>query len=980
MILHCRSYYSLRFGMMAPEKVATMAAACGFPKVLLADINNATGWVDFIKQCRSERTEGMVGMEFRRGSRLLYVCMARNMSGFQEINEYLTQCNMTETQPADFAPPFNQVFVLYPWNENTPKQLRANEYIAVRPSQVPQLRVLSERKLRGRMVAWWPVTFASAADYDTHCHLRAIDNNTLLSNLKATQLAMNDEIMPERKAAYDAFSECPDLLANAESLLRDCAADVQMGVVRNKKTFTGSRYDDKLLLEKLAMDGFPLRYPGKSKQVLERIRKELEIIDRLGFSSYFLMAWDIVRYSMSRGFYHVGRGSGANSIVAYCLYITNVDPVELDLYFERFINPKRTSPPDFDIDFSWKDRTYVQDYIFKRYGSKHTALLGMMQTFRDKSVYRELGKVYGLPKTEIDALVEERKTLKADDEIIRKIVTVGEAIRDFPNLRSIHAGGILVSEEPVTMYSALDLPPKGFPTVQWDMYVAEDLGYEKFDILSQRGIGHIGDAVKFIAQNRREKIDIHDIPAFKSDPAIAAQIEKGETIGCFYVESPAMRSLLKKLDCRDYLTLVAASSIIRPGVSSSGMMQEYIRRYHNPRSFQYLHPVLEELLHETYGVMVYQEDVLKVVHHYAGLDLAEADVLRRAMSGKYRSKEEMLRIVNGFHEGAAKLDRPESVTKELWRQIESFSGYSFSKAHSASFAVESYQSLFLKAHYPVEFMAAVINNFGGYYRSWVYFSEARRSGANILLPCVNTGDYITTVKGNDIRIGFIHVQSLEENFIRPVLEERLRNGPFADAADFMSRIHTTREQLVLLIRTGAFAFTGKSKPELLWETLAGHDARKAPEVSGRLFSGGQQLPALPALETSLLADAYDETELLGFPVSLSWFDMLQTSFRGEVTALGLASVVSMYVRMIGVLVTIKPVRTKKNEKMYFASFMDSDGNFFEAVHFPDSLKKFPFRGNGVYLLYGKVMNEYGSLTLQVEKMAKMPFRPDPRGG
>ncbi len=978
MILHCRSYYSLRFGMMAPEKVATMAAACGFPKVLLADINNGTGWVDFIKQCRIERTEGMVGMEFRRGSRLLYVCMARNMSGFQEINEYLTQCNMTETQPADFAPPFNQVFVLYPWNENTPKQLRANEYIAVRPSQVPQLRVLSDRKIRGRMVAWWPVTFASAADYDTHCHLRAIDSNTLLSNLKATQLAMNDEIMPDRKAAYDAFSECPDLLANAENLLRDCAADVQLGVVRNKKTFTGSRYDDKLLLEKLAMDGFPARYPGKPKHVLERIRKELEIIDRLGFSSYFLMAWDIVRYSMSRGFYHVGRGSGANSIVAYCLYITNVDPVELDLYFERFINPKRTSPPDFDIDFSWKDRTYVQDYIFKRYGSKHTALLGMMQTFRDKSVYRELGKVYGLPKTEIDALVEERKSLKADDEIIRKIVAVGEAIRDFPNLRSIHAGGILVSEEPVTMYSALDLPPKGFPTVQWDMYVAEDLGYEKFDILSQRGIGHIGDAVKFIAQNRREKIDIHDIPAFKRDPAIAAQIEKGETIGCFYVESPAMRSLLRKLDCRDYLTLVAASSIIRPGVSSSGMMQEYIRRYHNPQSFQYLHPVLEELLHETYGVMVYQEDVLKVVHHYAGLDLAEADVLRRAMSGKYRSKEEMMRIVNGFHEGAAKLGRPESVTKELWRQIESFSGYSFSKAHSASFAVESYQSLFLKAHYPVEFMTAVINNFGGYYRSWVYFSEARRSGASILLPCVNTGDYITTVKGNDIRIGFIHVQGLEENFIRPVLEERLRNGPFAGMADFMARIHTTREQLVLLIRTGAFAFTGKTKPELLWETLAGQDARKIPEASGQLFASSHQLPNLPSLETSQLEDAYDEIELLGFPVTYTWFELLKTAFRGEIQASGMAAAEGKYVRMIAPLVTIKPVRTKKNEKMYFASFLDFEGNFFETVHFPDSLRKYPFRGNGVYLLYGKVINDFGALNLQVEKMAKMELRGDPR--
>ncbi len=978
MILHCRSYYSLRFGIMPPERVAALAAENGFDKILFADINNSTGWTDFIKQCRSENIEGIIGMEFRRGSRLLYICIAANMRGFNEINEYRTRCNIDKTPPADFAPSFNNVFVLYPWNENLPKQLRVNEYIAVRPSQVPQLRMLGDGKIRSRMVAWWPVTFSSADDYDTHCHLRAIDNNTLLSNLKAVQLANRDEIMPNRKAAYKAFSECSDLIVNAENLLGNCTVDLQFGVVRNKKTFTGCRYDDKLLLEKLALDGFKLRYADKPKHVLERILKELEIIDKLNFSAYFLMAWDIVRYSMSCGFYHVGRGSGANSIVAYCLFITNVDPVELNLYFERFINPKRSSPPDFDIDFSWKDRTCVQDYIFKRYGSKHTALLGMMQTFRDKSVYRELGKVYGLPKSEIDAIVEERKTLKIDDKIVDKIVSTGNAIRDFPNIRSIHAGGILISEEPVTMYSALDIPPKGFPTVQWDMYVAEDLGYEKFDILSQRGIGHIGDAVKLIAKNRQKKVDINDIPAFKQDESVAALIEKGETIGCFYIESPAMRSLLKKLDCRDYSTLVAASSIIRPGVSSSGMMQKYISRYHNPESFKYLHPVLEALLSETYGIMVYEEDVLKVVHHYAGLDLAEADILRRAMSGKYRSREEMKRIVNNFFDGAAALGRPEAVTKELWRQIESFSGYSFSKAHSASFAVESYQSLFLKAHYPLEFITAVINNFGGYYRTWVYFSEARRNGANILLPCVNHGDYFTTVHENNIRVGFVHVQGIEEKFILSVIKEREQNGFFADIHDFISRTKATREQLTLLIRIGAFSFTGKRKPELLWEALAGQNTCNANEVSGQLFALPHSLPKLPVLTTSVIEDAYDEMELLGFPITLTWFDLLKTGFRGEVQASNMHTAAGKYVKMIAPLVTIKPVRTKKNEKMFFASFLDFEGNFFETVHFPDSLKKYPFRGNGVYLLYGKVINEFGATTLQVEKMAKMELRKDPR--
>jgi len=218
----------------------------------------------------------------------------------------------------------------------------------------------------------------------------------------------------------------------------------------------------------------------------------------------------------------------------------------------------------------------------------------------------------------------------------------------FPNQRSIHAGGILISEEPITCYTALDLPPKGFPTTQWDMYVAEDIGFEKLDILSQRGIGHINDAVDIIRNNHGINIDIHQVEKFKNDPKVKAQLKRAETNGCFYIESPATRGLLKKLECDNYLTLVAASSIIRPGVAKSGMMREYIHRFHNPDKFEYIHPVMKEQLEETYGVMVYQEDVLKVCHHFAGLDLADADVLRRAMSGKHRGKDEFKRIVEKF--------------------------------------------------------------------------------------------------------------------------------------------------------------------------------------------------------------------------------------------------------------------------------------------------------------------------------------------
>jgi Bacterial DNA polymerase III alpha subunit finger domain/Bacterial DNA polymerase III alpha NTPase domain len=419
----------------------------------------------------------------------------------------------------------------------------------------------------------------------------------------------------------------------------------------------------------------------------------------------------------------------------------------------------------------------VQDYIFKRYGKNHAALLGATSTFRDKSIIRELGKVFGLPKEEIDLLVNDPGNSYNNYDTANMIRTLGQEVLDFPNMRTIHAGGMLVTEEPITYFAALDMPPKGFLTTQWDMYIAEEMGFEKLDILSQRGIGHIKEAVEIIVDNGGKEIDIHQVDRFFADPKVRQQLKDGETIGCFYIESPAMRGLLKKLRCDNYISLVAASSIIRPGVAKSGMMREYIRRFHHPNDFTYLHPVLKEQLSETYGVMVFQEDVIKVAHHFAGLDLAEADVLRRAMSGKFRSLREFRLIEEKYFANCRELGRSDEVAAEVWRQIESFAGYSFSKAHSASYAVESFQSLYLKAHHPLEFMVAVINNFGGFYHTWVYFNEAQRQGATIELPCINRSLLHTRIIGTTIFMGFVHVQNLESTTIDPERTQMSRGVP-----------------------------------------------------------------------------------------------------------------------------------------------------------------------------------------------------------
>lgn len=978
MYLSNHSYYSLRYGTMPVEALIEKALQLGVETLVLTDINSSQGVMDFVKQSRNAGIKAIPGIEFREGNRWLYTGIAQNREGFRELNDFLSLINRTgENFPAK-APDFKHVYVVYPFQEASPDELREFEFAGIRSTELTRLFASSFKQHQHKLLVWHPVTFAGQEDYELHCNLRAVDNNILLSRLQPVHLASPSEIMLPPDELRLLFSDFPGIIQTSENLLANCDFQLDFHQHKNKKTFTGSRTDDRVLLEKLAFDGLLYRYGKSNKTAEKRIRHELKIIDDLGFSAYFLITWDIIRYSMSRGFYHVGRGSGANSIVAYCLRITDVDPIELDLYFERFLNPKRTSPPDFDIDYSWKERDEVIDYIFKRYGRKHTALLGMTPTFKDRSIIRELGKVHGLPKEEIDRMIDYPEDVMNENDIAKTILRIGEKMEHFPNIRSIHAGGILISEEPITYYTALDMPPKGFPTTQWDMYVAEEIGFEKLDILSQRGIGHIKDAAEAVRENQGISIDVHAVHQFKKDPNIQQMLARAQTIGCFYIESPAMRGLLTKLHCSDYLTLVAASSIIRPGVARSGMMKEYILRFHAPDSFQYIHPVMKEQLAETYGVMVYQEDVLKICHHFAGLDMADADVLRRAMSGKHRSKQEFVRIQQKFFDNCASYGYPEAISQEVWRQIESFAGYSFSKAHSASYAVESFQSLFLKTYYPLEFMVGVINNFGGFYRTWVYFNEAARWGAHICLPCVNNSRFNTSIQQKDIYIGFNHLLNLESKLAQRIEPSRKQAGAFTSLSDFINRVSPPLEQLLILIRIGAFRFTGKTKAALLWEAhtlLAAHDKDEKPPA---LFAPEEKEYSLPTLESSALEDAYDEIELLEFPVSLNYFDMLESSYRGEIMAADLTSRVGLRVRMMGRLVTTKYVRTVKREIMQFGTFLDVTGAFFDTVHFPDSLKAYPFRGTGVYLILGKIVTEFGFPSLEVEKMAKMPICKDPR--
>ena len=976
MFINCHSFHSLRYGTISVKELVQQFVELGIGVAALTDINCISGIYDFHRLCEKNNIRPVVGVDIRTDNKQHYICLAKNQSGIGEINRLLTQHHCEGNDFPLHHPNLPDVFVVYPLN-NYPEKLHRNEYIGIRPEEINLLINPTLKKYIPRMVILQPVTFTTKREYKLHKILRAIDRNTLVTKLEENDICGQNEKLISIDELLKNYQHYPQIIENTQQLLEQCHFHFDYKTPKNKKNFTESKDSDIKLLKKLAYKGFSRRYHDDDRKAKARMDKELDVINQLNFCAYFLITWDIIQYSNRMGFMHVGRGSGANSIVAYCLGITDICPLELDLYFERFLNLNRKTPPDFDIDWSWQNRDTILQYIFDKYGKEHVAFCGTNVEFKYKSIFREVGKAFGLPKEELDELATKSIEQHDINSVSAMVHKYGKLLEKFPNQRSMHSCGILISEEPITNYSALEMPPKGFPIVQFDMHVAEEIGLEKFDILSQRGLGTINDTVKLIEEKRGIKVNIRDVRLSKDEERCNEFLSRGKTIGCFYIESPAMRGLLRRLKCNNYKVLVAASSIIRPGVAQSGMMKEYIFRHNNPDQFEYFHPVFEKELGETYGIMVYQEDVIKIALHFGGLSPADGDVLRRAMSGKGRSLSALQKVKDHFFESCKSLGHPEQLSKEVYRQIESFAGYSFCKAHSASYAVESYQSLYLKVYYPIEFMVSAINNGGGFYRTEVYVHEAKMSGATILNPCVNLSEYQTTVYEKDVYLGLMHIEKLESKIAVLIPEERKNNGDYTSLENFVKRIPIGIETLQTLIFIGAFRFTGKQKHELLIEArflLAGN----RPSFKHlTLLEEPQKEYTLPKVQRHPLEDAFDEIEILGFPVSVSPFDLLQTKYRGNVMAKDLTKYHKKQVKMLAYLISRKHVPTKRGT-MFFGTWIDAQGEYFDTAHFPDNLSQYPFQGGGCYLLLGTVEVDFHFPTITILKMAKMPFIPDPR--
>ena len=735
------------------------------------------------------------------------------------------------------------------------------------------------------------------------------------------------------------------------------------------------------------------KYNPITIDVLKRLTYELEVIIELGYADYFLVVWDIVQWANKRGIPTVGRGSAAGSIVSYILGMTRVDPIKYKLLFERFLNPARRDPPDIDIDFCWKRRDEVIQYIYNRYGDNKVAMIATFNTYRYKSSIWDVARAMGMPSQEISELINtsinEYKNLsyKKSDSQYRTIVSLAKNLEGRPRHMGIHCGGVVISPNDITDYVPLQKSIKGPLVTQFDMHSIKKAGLIKIDILGQRSLTVISEVADTIQNKYNIHFDRYIMPDI--DDKTAKLIRNGHTIGVFQIESPGMRGLLKKLQVDTFEMIVVASSVIRPGPADSGMLRHFLKRHYRKEDMNTVHSSLKELLKETYGIMIYQEDVIKTAEVIAGWSLSESDELRRSMSGK-RVKEPFAKYRGRFIMDAVKRGIRREEALEIWRQMEAFSGFAFCKAHSASYATISVQSAWLKAHFPAEFMAAVMSNYGGFYHASCYIEEIRRMGINILPPDVNMAephfiaedmerDSSVYKKNTDdrflgVRIGFLQIKGSTRRTLKRLLGKR-KERHFESLEDFCIRIRPNFREVESLIRCGSFDTFGYTRPQHIWRLKLFYNKIKN-NGEGLFASTVKYSSAIPIVDYSIEKKLRDEFELMELTLEKHplwiWKEAIQhhiDQFGKFIHAKDLYLHIGKKVKLVGWIISTQKTKTKAGESMQFLSCEDLTATY-EAVFFPVVYRKFGrlIRGRGPYIIEGMVEDDFGHTPLKVENI------------
>ena len=779
--LNIHSVFSYMRGLIPLDNLMKLVSHNNMDTLALTDVNGMGGFIKYVQCCNKNNIFPIAGTNLITDKDEV-ILLAENQIGYENICRLISAVHKDPTlQLKDVLELYHSGIFILSYRFSTLKSLKkfipdSHLFVELRPGFKEKYIHELANNLKLEIVVTGDVYFQSEYDYKSYLILCAISNNKKLDQLDFQKLKSNNHWFRNEAQMVQLFPNSLGALNNSRYLADRCKTNWTFINTIFPGLSLKENYQSNRELKKRIYEGAKIRYGEISQRVDSRIKYELEIITQKGFSTYFLIVQDIVMQTRST----IGRGSAAASIISYCLFITQVDPLDYNLQFERFIHIERKDMPDIDIDFPWDERDQILEYVFKKYGKSKTAMVSNQVFLKPRSAIREVGKVYGFSNEEIKEITKRiswssyRRDLenwvKKDsyfsniniDEKILNILKESKKIVGVLHYLSVHPGGIIIVPDEIQKYVPVLMSSKGVQIVEWEKDQVEDSGLLKIDLLGNRSLAVVRDTIKQINFNYGEKvsknkyIDYHRVQPVE-DIKTQELIKSGKTMGVFYIESPAMRQLLAKSRLVDFEHVVIYSSIIRP--AASRYINILLDRIHG-KSWKLIHPDLI-FLKESYGIMVYEEQVSMAVMIMAGFGYAKAEILRKIIS-RNLEKKNILYWEKKFKKASLERGYKLEIIKKVWAMISSFRGYSFCKPHSASYAMLSFTCAYLKAHFPAEFLAAVISNQGGFYSSYAYMSESRRFGIKILQPDINTSDWRWKGKKNKIRMGFMSIKKLKK--------------------------------------------------------------------------------------------------------------------------------------------------------------------------------------------------------------------------
>ena len=946
--------------------------------IALTEVNGLWGFIRFVQLAKEQGIKAIAGTNLITAMENV-ILLAENQTGYENMCRIISSIHDDpDASIPNLLVLFHSGLFILAHQDSVLVSLatfipNSHLFVELRPS-------ISEAKAQAlantyqlEIITTGDVYFLSKEDYHTHRILRAIDLNTTLSQLPPNETKDQRHFFRSEKEMIDLFPSSMAAINNSQYLAERCKTDW---------TYTNTIFPDLSLknthrankaLRSLVTTGAQERYGKINGLLKKRINYELSLITQKGFAPYFLIVRDIVRQTEST----IGRGSGAASVVSYCLYITQVDPLRYNLQFERFIHPERMNMPDIDIDFPWDERDKILDYIFNKYSTERSAMVSSQVFLQPRSSIREVSKVYGLAEEEIKAITKrigyysrraelvkwvrnDRRFKNLDlDDTLMEILKYSEKVMGAFRVSSVHPGGVIIVPDEIRKYVPVLTAPKGVQIVEWEKDQVEDSGLLKIDILGNRSLAVVRDTLKQVGLYRNEYMDYHKIQPV-GDLRTEDLMKTGRTMGVFYIESPATRQLLAKAGKVDFEHVVIYSSIIRPAANRYTNLM--LDRIHG-QSWKLLHQDLE-CLAESYGIMVYEEQVSMVARKIAGFSYAESDYLRKVIS-KPALEHAIPRWKRKFISGAVNRGYTAKLAQTLWQMIQSFSGYSFCKPHSASYAMLSFTCAYLKAYFPAEFLAAVIANQGGFYSPYAYLSEARRFGIRIMPPHINRSFREYRGRKDRIRMGFMAIRNLQAKAIDAILNER-KSGDFASLADFLARVDIDLSDAMVLTNAGCFV---ELEPEITHKDIAFRTAHFYLQNENR------EPLTVPTLTGNLSRQEKRKLEIdtFGFPISehplLNYLPYLGKRIK---KAKDIHLYIGKTIALAGIAITRKITATRNRQPMEFVTFED-ETDLYECVMFPETYKTFGdlLNWETLFLIQGKVEEAYSVYTVTIEKLISL---------